>query len=66
MTTPSLSRAGFDGLVERSGMKLPEATKAELYGIWGHIEEMLARLRRPRDLGADPAVVFTPGPEPKE
>jgi hypothetical protein len=54
-----LSEAAFDVLVERAGLTLTAAQRAEIYRGYGAIEILLERVRRPRDLGSEPATIFT-------
>ena len=46
-------------LAEKAGLgNLPEAHKAELLSAYRHLEVMLARIRRDRPQGDEPAHVF--------
>ena len=60
---PSVSEAEFAVLARRAGLTLDEAQLGTLYGVYGHLEAMLARLRGASDRvrGAEPAHVFVPG-----
>lgn len=59
---PSVSEAEFAVLVTRAGLPVSAAQQAVLYGVYGHLEAMLARLRttgaEPRPRGAEPAHMF--------
>lgn len=58
---PSVTDAEFAVLVRHAGLPLTEAQRTMLYGVYGHLEVMLALLRTPRDRGAEPSHVFLPG-----
>jgi hypothetical protein len=45
MPESKLSREAFDAQVERSGLPLDEAMKAEIYTACGYLEQMKARVR---------------------
>ena len=64
---PSVSADEFAVLAKRAGLELSEAQAGMMYGVFGHFEAMLDRLRRPLDAprgrGAEPAHVFVPGQE---
>jgi hypothetical protein len=53
-------RDAFDALLRRSGLKLDERQRSELFVGYGHIVRMAARVRgdgaRPRE--AEPASIF--------
>lgn len=59
---PSITRGEFDFLAKRSGLPLSETQKDELFGVYGYVEQMAARVRgdgkRPRE--AEPALTFKP------
>lgn len=63
MVAASVSETEFAVLARRAGLPLDEAQRATLYGAYGHLEAMLARLRGAGDRarGAEPALVFVPG-----
>lgn len=54
-----LSETAFDLLVERAGLTLTAAQRAEIYRAYGAIEILLDRVRRPRDMSSEPATIFT-------
>ena len=58
---PSVSSQEFATLVQRAGLRLDDGQRAELYGVYGQFEAMLARMRNGRDRSAEPAHVFVPG-----
>ena len=58
---PTVTEAEFAVLVRRAALPLTEAQHTMLYGVYGHLEAMLALLRTPRDRGAEPSHVFLPG-----
>jgi hypothetical protein len=58
---PSVTEAEFAVLVKRAALPLTQAQHGNLYGVFGHLEKMLALLRTPRDRGAEPSHVFVPG-----
>ena len=63
MPKPSISEAEFATLVKRAGLSLTDQQRAALYEGYGFLEEMIARVRTPREVGAEPAHVFTFGPK---
>ena len=51
----------FKALVRRAGLTLTDAQLAEIYGAWGHVEGMLARIRTPMlPREAEPSHTFKP------
>ncbi len=51
----------FKVLVRRAGLTLTDAQLAEIYGAWGHVEGMLARIRAPMlPREAEPSHTFKP------
>jgi hypothetical protein len=59
MAAPRISRAEFDLLAHRAGLALSEEQKAELYGAWGTLEQLIERLRSPPlPLAGEPATIF--------
>ncbi len=66
MTPPpaaAVTAAEFAVLARRAGLQLDDAQRATLFGVYGQLEAMLARLRGAGDRvrGAEPAHVFLPG-----
>jgi hypothetical protein len=63
LPAPSLDQAEFAILARRAGLTLDDAQRATLFGVYGHLEAMLARLRgaSERVRSAEPAHVFVPG-----
>ena len=60
-TMPKTPLEDFKALIRHAGLELGEAQTAELYSVWGYIEEMLVRIRTPllaRE--AEPSHVFKP------
>ena len=57
---PKISRAEFDALARSAGLTLSELQKAELYGAWGTLEQLIERLKAPLPLEAEPATIFDP------
>ena len=60
---PKTSREDFAALVRRAGLPLTSAQEREIYGAYGYIEDMIARVRGPgsRPREAEPAVIFRAG-----
>jgi hypothetical protein len=58
---PSITEAEFAVLAKRTGLPLNGAKLAELYDVYGVIEQMVARVRKPRGLGAESATIFVAG-----
>lgn len=56
---PSISEAEFDVLCKSIAVPLTAELKAELYRIYGHLEEMRRLVRKPRSHTAEPAHIFT-------
>jgi hypothetical protein len=54
-----LTEVEFAALATRAGLQLTAEKRAELYEAFGAIETLAARIRQPRDLGAEPATIFT-------
>ena len=57
---PSVTEAEFALLARHGGLTLDATQAATLYGVYGHLEAMLALLRSPvqRPRGAEPAHIF--------
>jgi hypothetical protein len=47
MAAPKLTRAEFDALLRHAGLAFAEPQKQELYGAWGTLEALIARLKTP-------------------
>ena len=58
---PSVTEQEFAVLVQRAGLPLDDGQRAELYGVYGQFEAMLARMRNGRARSAEPAHAFVPG-----
>ena len=57
--TASISKAEFDVLVGQTGLPLSDAQKAEIYGAYGILEGLIARLQTPLPREVEPAHMFT-------
>ena len=55
---PSISEAEFDVLCKRLPVTLTPAQKTELYQAYAHVEDIRARIRKPRSYTAEPAHMF--------
>jgi hypothetical protein len=55
-----LTEAEFTALATRAGLQLTPEKRAALFEAYRNLEELARRVRRPRDLGAEPAATFTP------
>ena len=55
-----MDKPQFDALIARHGIPLTEAEKESIRAVSGHILGFAARVRTPRDVGAEPAVTFAP------
>ena len=64
MKTQGMTRAEIEAALARAGLEIPEREKPEIAGAAHFIEEMAARLRRKREMGAEPAHIFPPPGEP--
>jgi hypothetical protein len=58
--TQGMTRAEIEAVLTRAGLEIPEREKPEIVGAAHFIEEMAARLRRRRAMGAEPAHIFPP------
>ena len=62
MKTQGMTRAEVEAALARAGLEIPEREKPEIAAAAHFIDEMAARLRRKREMGAEPAHTFpTPG-----
>ena len=58
---PKITRAEFDALARSAGLTLSELQKAELYGAWGTLEQLIERMKTPAlPLPLEPATIFDP------
>jgi hypothetical protein len=62
--TQGMTRAEVEAALARAGLDIPEREKPEIAAAAHFIEEMAARLRRKRAMGAEPAHIFPPPGEP--
>ena len=60
MKTQGMTRAEIEVALARAGLEIPEREKPEIVAAAHFIEEMAARLRRRREMGAEPAHIFPP------
>ena len=60
MKTQGMTRAEIEAALARAGLEIPEREKPEIAAAAHFIEEMAARLRRKREMGAEPAHIFPP------
>jgi len=58
--TQAITRAEVAAALARAGLDIPEREKPEIAAAAHFIEEMVARLRRKREMGAEPAHIFPP------
>ena len=58
--TASISKAEFEVLVQQTGLPLSDAQKAEIYGAYGILEGLIARVQTPLPREAEPAHIFVP------
>ena len=64
MKAQGMTRAEVEAALARAGLEIPEREKPEIAAAAHFIEEMAARLRRKREMGAEPAHIFPPPGEP--
>lgn len=64
MKTQGMTRGEVEAALARAGLEIPEREKPEIAAAAHFIEEMAARLRRKREMGAEPAHIFPPPGEP--
>ena len=60
MNTQAMTRGEVEAALARSGLDIPEREKPEIAAAARFIREMAARLRRKREMGAEPAHIFPP------
>lgn len=58
--TQSMTRAEVEAALARAGLEVPEREKADIAAAAHVIEEMAARVRGKREMGAEPAHIFPP------
>ena len=58
--TQGITRGEVESAMARAGLEIPEREKPEIVAAAHFIEEMAARLRRKREMGAEPAHIFPP------
>ena len=66
MKTQGMTRAEVEAALARAGLEIPEREKPEIAAAAHFIEEMAARLRRKREMAAEPAHIFPPPGEPMD
>jgi hypothetical protein len=59
-----MTRAEIEAALARAGLEVPEREKPEIAAAAHFIEEMAARLRRKREMAAEPAHIFPTRGEP--
>jgi hypothetical protein len=58
---PKTTIEDFTALIRRAGLTLTTAQINEIYGAWGYVEDMLARIRTPAlERDDEPATIFKP------
>ena len=60
MKTQGMTRAEVEAALSRAGLDIPEREKVEIAAAAHFVEEMTARLRRRRQMPAEPAHIFPP------
>ena len=55
-----MTRAEVEAALAAAGLEIPEREKPEIAAAAHFIEEMVARLRRKREMVAEPAHIFPP------
>jgi hypothetical protein len=58
---PSISETDFAVLVAQTGLPLSAEQRADIYAIYGLVEQQVARMHAPLPRAAEPALVFKPG-----
>ena len=53
-----MTRQELDAALARLGLAVPEAERDEIAAAARNIDEMAAALRKPREVGAEPAHIF--------
>ncbi len=59
-----MTEATFEAIIQRSRLPLTAETRRELFQITGLLEDMLARVTRPKPREAEPAIIFVPEQRP--
>ena len=60
MKTQGMTRVEVEAALARAGLDIPEREKVEIAAAAHFVEEMTARLRRKREMAAEPAHIFPP------
>ena len=60
MKTQGMTHGEVEAALARAGLEIPEREKPEIAAAAHFIEEMAARLRRKREMAAEPAHIFPP------
>ena len=58
--TQGITRAEVEAALARAGLDIPERERTEIAAAAHFIEEMAARVRGKREMGAEPAHIFPP------
>jgi hypothetical protein len=58
---PNVSEADFTVLVNQTGLPLSAEQRADIYAVYGLIEQQVARVHAPLPRAAEPALIFKPG-----
>ena len=58
--TQAMTRAEVEAALARAGLDIPEREKPEIAAAAHFVEEMVVRLRRNREVAAEPAHIFPP------
>jgi hypothetical protein len=58
MKTQGMTRAEVETALVRAGLEIPEREKPDIAAAAHFIEELAARVRVKRDMGAEPAHIF--------
>ncbi len=59
-----MTEATFEAIIQRSRLPLTAETRRELFQVTGLLEDMLARVTRPKPREAEPAIIFVPEQRP--
>jgi hypothetical protein len=55
-----MTRADVEAVLARARLDIPEREKAEIVAAAHFVDEMVQRLRRKREMAAEPAHIFPP------
>ncbi len=55
-----MTEATFEAIIQRSRLPLTAETRRELFQVTGMLEDMVARVTRPKPREAEPAIIFVP------